>query len=651
MDLPFAVTTPMRSADTNSRPRFTLPAGTCDSHFHVFEAGYPHVPDPQYTFPEGTLDQYLRDDQGAWHRAHGDRAAHVLRRRQLAHPRHPGRLGDRARAVVRLPEDADSATLDDYDRAGVRAIRLDLFARRSAVDGDPGLHRAHGGARTSLGWHLQFYAPGSVIRDLLPFLADLEVRFVIDHMGYMKKSDGLGDEDFTRLLGLLGSGKCWIKLTGPYRVAGDEPISSVASLGRALVAARADRLLWGTDWPHLPDGQRDTGELLALLADWAPDAADRDRILVDSPDLLFFGHSEELMALLTEIQRIPTTGARAVCAFALAGEHWLAIPQLAADAAGSPPGINGGSSDTEVLLLRDTPNGFVPAGTLPVGGGEDAEAFELDGRSFLAVASIRSGSGPYDFATVSPIFVSEGGAFVPFQSVESFAAKQWRFFRAGGSAFLGLAQNLPSGDRSSLVLRWDGTRFAPFQEIESKAGYNFAAFDIDGDTYLAHADHVLPARLYRFDGDRFVEHQSLLPAGGRAFQLIEDGAVRYLAVARIDGDSVLLRWNGTEFVPHDTLPGGPGGREFAWVETPRGRYLVRVDFIHGTPPNRSRTFAPTSTAMKAGASDGRAIPHHRRHRRHRAPRRRNPPRGLERPVRGTGTGEYLRCRDGRLRIR
>ncbi len=289
------------------------------------------------------------------------------------------------------------------------------------------------------------------------------------------------------------------------------------------------------------------------------------------------------MALLTEIQRIPTTGARAVCAFALAGGHWLAIPQLAADAAGSPPGINGGSSDTEVLLLRDTPNGFVPAGTLPVGGGEDAEAFELDGRSFLAVASIRSGSGPYDFATRSPIFVSEGGGFVPFQSVDSFAAKQWRFFRAGGSTFLGLAQNLPSGDRSSLVLRWDGTRFAPFQEIESKAGYNFAAFDIDGDTYLAHADHVLPTRLYRFDGDRFVEHQSLLPAGGRAFQLIEDGAVRYLAVARIDGDSVLLRWNGTEFVPHDTLPGGPGGREFAWVETPRGRYLVRVDFIHGTP--------------------------------------------------------------------
>jgi 2-pyrone-4,6-dicarboxylate lactonase len=54
------------------------------------------------------------------------------------------------------------------------------------------------------------------------------------------------------------------------------------------VSARPDRLIWGSDWPHLPDGQRDTGELLNLLADWAPDEADRHRILVESPGRLFF---------------------------------------------------------------------------------------------------------------------------------------------------------------------------------------------------------------------------------------------------------------------------------------------------------------------------------------------------------------------------
>ena len=53
-------TTPMRPAETNTRPRFTLPARACDAHFHVFEPGFPHVPDPLYTFPDGTLEQYLR---------------------------------------------------------------------------------------------------------------------------------------------------------------------------------------------------------------------------------------------------------------------------------------------------------------------------------------------------------------------------------------------------------------------------------------------------------------------------------------------------------------------------------------------------------------------------------------------------------------
>jgi predicted TIM-barrel fold metal-dependent hydrolase len=83
-------------------------------------------------------------------------------------------------------------------------------------------------------------------------------------------------------------GRCWIKLSGPYRIAKHKPLSSLRSLGQSLVATRPDRLLWGSDWPHLPNGQRDTGELINLLADWAPDQADRHQILVTSPDHLFF---------------------------------------------------------------------------------------------------------------------------------------------------------------------------------------------------------------------------------------------------------------------------------------------------------------------------------------------------------------------------
>jgi predicted TIM-barrel fold metal-dependent hydrolase len=171
----------------------------------------------------------------------------------------------------------------------VRAIRLDLFARADQPTQELIAYVRRMAARTApRGWHLQFYTPGTIVRNLLPFLADLEETFVIDHMGYMLEAEGLTPADGERLLRVLAQGSCWIKLSGPYRIAKSKPLSSVRSLGQSLVETRPDRLLWGSDWPHLPDGRRDTGELLNELAHWAPDEADRRRILVTSADELFF---------------------------------------------------------------------------------------------------------------------------------------------------------------------------------------------------------------------------------------------------------------------------------------------------------------------------------------------------------------------------
>jgi predicted TIM-barrel fold metal-dependent hydrolase len=276
----------MRAAETNTPPAFAMPAGACDAHFHVFEPGYPHVPDPLYTFPDGTVEAYLAMT-----------AALGIERMVLVQPTFYGtdnsllvdvlkRLGPHCGGVARIDEDTSDAELDGFHDVGVRAIRLDLFARAGwPVDELIGYVRRMAARATPRGWHLQFYTPGAVVRDLLPFLADLEDTFVIDHMGYMTEPDPQFE---SRLLALLAQGSCWIKLSGAYRVAKGKPLSSVAPLGRALVAARPDRLIWGSDWPHLPDGQRDTGEILNLLADWAPTEAARHAILVNGPNRLFF---------------------------------------------------------------------------------------------------------------------------------------------------------------------------------------------------------------------------------------------------------------------------------------------------------------------------------------------------------------------------
>ncbi|WP_328609187.1 amidohydrolase family protein [Amycolatopsis sp. NBC_00345] len=285
----FAHTLPMRPAGTITRPSHRIPAGACDTHFHVFEPGYPAVPDPLYTFPDATIEAFLQV---------ADRLG--LDRMVLVQPTYYGtdntllldalrKIGPRCRGVARIGDDTTDDELDRFHEAGVRALRLDLFARADwPVEDLAAYVRAMAERTRPRGWHLQFYSPGTVVRALLPFLASLEDPFVIDHMGYMKASDGLTDADFAGLLDVLRGGSCYVKLSGPYRIAQDEPLSTVEHLGRALVEARPDRLIWGSDWPHLPNGQRDTGELLNLLADWAPEEADRHEILVEAPRRLFY---------------------------------------------------------------------------------------------------------------------------------------------------------------------------------------------------------------------------------------------------------------------------------------------------------------------------------------------------------------------------
>lgn len=301
-------------------------------------------------------------------------------------------------------------------------------------------------------------------------------------------------------------------------------------------------------------------------------------------------------ARLTEWCRIPTSGARAVEPFDIDGNALLAVPQLAYDMPGEPANMNGGDSDTNLLLLRRTRDGYEHFQELPAPGGEDAEFFRIGDRAFLATASIRTGHGPYEFATESTLFEWTGSGFAPCQRIPTFAAKQWRHFTVGDQHFLALAQGvaLPSTEgrnQQSRIFRWDGATFVPFQDIPARWAYNWHAFTVGGSHFLAHADHVDPSRLYRWDGRNFVAHQELTEQHGRAFATFHADGAEHLLVGRITGESRLLRWNGERFVEHDVLD-GTGTREFAVLRTKRELYVVRVNFIQGTPQ------APT-TALSA----------------------------------------------------
>ncbi len=290
---------------------------------------------------------------------------------------------------------------------------------------------------------------------------------------------------------------------------------------------------------------------------------------------------------LLERQRIATSGARAVEGFSIDGEHYLAVAQVALDIPGSDPSMNGGDSDTDLLLLRRVAGDFVAWSTLSAAGGEDAEFFTIDNRAFLAVASIRTGSGPYEFAIDSTIHTWDGAQFVPFQKVPTFAAKQWKHWTVDGRHFLGLAQGVQvpgreAENRNSLVFEWNGTAFVEAQTIPSRWAYNWHAFTVAGSLFVAHAEHLGASVLYRWDGDQLQPHQSLADSSGRAFATFTDDDDFYLVVATIARPSRLLRWDGERFEEVQTLD-GLGARELAVARLDGRTFVVRVNFILGTP--------------------------------------------------------------------
>jgi hypothetical protein len=328
-------------------------------------------------------------------------------------------------------------------------------------------------------------------------------------------------------------------------------------------------------------------------------------------------------AMLEEVQRLPACGARAVEPFAIDGTTFLAVPQLAQDVEGAAPTMTGGDSDVDTLVFRRRGGRFELHQRLPVPGGEDAAAFAIGARRFLAVASLRRGKGPYEMALPSTIFEWRAGTFSPFQSVAGHAAKQWTPFVCDGRVFLALAQGAAHGPGDvvahSTLLAWDGERFMPFQDVPSAWGYNWLYAELDGERLLLHADHAVPSCVLRWNGTRFEPWQELEGGSGRAFCLFRASGRTWLAFARLQGETELLRWEGGaeggRFVRHAVIS-GPGGRELEWLpDGAGGGWLVQVDFIVGSreapvPVQRSTVhawrgdgFESVETFATTGATD------------------------------------------------
>ncbi|HEY5896610.1 MAG TPA: amidohydrolase family protein [Burkholderiales bacterium] len=268
----------------------------CDSHFHVFgpEGRYGYSKDLRYKPPYAPLEAYLQE------------AARMgIGRYVFVQPSAYGRdntcmldamreVGTaKCRGIVDIDENAPDAMLDEMHRLGVRGVRVNVNPIKPP---EPGFSRTMLGRIDRLdarcagrGWMLDFLTPGWLTRELLPVFERLKAPFSVAHMGMFLAKDGPEQPGFREFVKFVSaSERCWVKLTGVYRISTAPGFRDAAPMARALIEAAPDRLIWGSDYPHLSFADKTNSmQLFGLLQEWAGDKATLERILVDNPQRCF----------------------------------------------------------------------------------------------------------------------------------------------------------------------------------------------------------------------------------------------------------------------------------------------------------------------------------------------------------------------------
>jgi predicted TIM-barrel fold metal-dependent hydrolase len=199
-------------------------------------------------------------------------------------------LGENCRAVCVVNSKVSDAELKKLHAAGVRGVRVQ-FGLGNPVGAEEVTPLARRIA--PMGWHIQCNMPPEQLVQMESLLLGLPVPVIIDHLG--RAVDAKGPQ-YVTVRKLLDSGHGWVKVSGAYLYGGGTPphYAGASEAAKGYIQAAPERCVWGSDWPH-PDATKklnpvampDDVTLLNLLAEWAPDAKLRHRILVENPEVFY----------------------------------------------------------------------------------------------------------------------------------------------------------------------------------------------------------------------------------------------------------------------------------------------------------------------------------------------------------------------------
>jgi len=268
--------------------RLRVPQGACDTHMHFYDGSpnaKPGAPNPgTFTVPMyRELQKRLGLERVIVVQPNAYRDDNTVTLNAMK------AIGSNARGVAVVMPGVAEAELDRLTRAGMRAVRImTLHGGTLGFDVmDELVARVH-----PFGWHANIQLDGRELPQYEAQIKRLPGNFVIDHIGKFLEPVSADSKEFRSLLGLVDTGRCWVKLSAPYETSktGAPKYEDVGRLAKALVKKAPERMLWASNWPHpsVPKEERpDDEELLDLLLEWAPVESDRKRILVENPAELY----------------------------------------------------------------------------------------------------------------------------------------------------------------------------------------------------------------------------------------------------------------------------------------------------------------------------------------------------------------------------
>lgn len=259
----------------------------CDCHMHIFDDQYAVAPGATLKPPNALVSDYkkLRASLGLTRCVVVQPSTYGVDNRCMLNAL--AQFGDSARGVAVVNDSVSDTTLSELAKGGVKGIRFNLVqaGATSLAMLQPLAERV-----SDFGWHIQMHCTADMLVQNYKVLAGLPVPIVLDHMARIR-ADQIGTHPAHKaVLDLLDNGKTWMKLSAPYLNGwsqGDAP-ETVGRLVQDLIRAAPDRLVWGSDWPHVTESDKpDDQQLFEQFKRWIDDPSFLEKIFRDNPKNLY----------------------------------------------------------------------------------------------------------------------------------------------------------------------------------------------------------------------------------------------------------------------------------------------------------------------------------------------------------------------------